>query len=45
MVSAPQMRGHLGHSQLAGISLDHSSLPRELFEEAENKKSADSLYF
>lgn len=45
VVSEPQVRGHLWHYQLAGISLDLSSLPREVFEKAENKKSTDSLYF
>lgn len=38
MVSELQMRGFLWQYQLAGISLDLSSLPREVFEEAENKK-------
>ena len=38
MVSELQMRRCLWHYQLASISLDISSLPRELFEEAENKK-------
>lgn len=45
MVSELQMRGYWWHYQLAGIRLDFSFLPRELFEEAENKKSTDSMYF